>query len=135
MSTLKEQIVYLYVIIPFLPLKKIKKIMLKNFEKFCENIRTKWTGFIRRQTCFISKADETIPPANEASSIGPYTCFLFFSIFSNVVFMYAARVLPSESAVRTVFSEILCYWTIPLNLWLKLKIPRTEDTNSLERCR
>ena len=42
--------------------------------RFCEIIRTKWTGFICRRTSFIRwrtgfirRADETSPPADEAS--------------------------------------------------------------------
>ena len=77
--------------------------------QFCENMRTKWTGFIpqrtgftRRQTCFIRRAnevsppaDETSPPTDEASPIGPCIFFfLFFSFLLNV-FLSATGVLPS----------------------------------------
>ena len=76
----------------------------KTMGQFCENIGTKWTGFIgqrtsiiRQQTGFIRwaaeaspladeatpPADEASPPENKASRIGPYT-FSYCSLFSNI---------------------------------------------------
>ena len=105
-------------------MKKTKRI--KQFKKtggqFCENIRYKWTGiiclqtgFICQRTGFICLADETSlpedeasPPTNEASPIGSLIFFSNFSLFSNVFFLSAAGVLPTESGLKTAFSENLC---------------------------
>ena len=65
----------------------------KNRGKFCENIRTKWTGFICRRTGFIGQwtgfirgvdeaspqADEVSKPTDETSSIS----LIFFFLFSS----------------------------------------------------
>ena len=75
----------------------------KNNKKgqFCENIRTKWTvfirwktGFIRRRTGFIRRAHEASPPADEASlptdeasPTGPNIFFLFFSFVKYFLFV------------------------------------------------
>ena len=57
----------------------------------CENLRTKWTGFIckqtgfiRRRTGFIRRTDEASP--KEASPIGPYIYFFFFSFLKCFLF-------------------------------------------------
>ena len=52
-------------------------------------------------------ADEASPPMDEAGHIGLYM-FSYFSLSSNVFFLSAAGVLPSESALKTAFSENLC---------------------------
>ena len=51
-------------------------------------------------------ADEASPPTDEAIHIGPY--LFLFSLYLNVFFLSAAKVLPSESALKNAFSENLC---------------------------
>ena len=84
----------------------------------CENIRTKWTGFICWRTGFFCQrigfircadkasftayeasppVDEAIQPTDEARPIGHYICFSFF-LFFQIFFLSAARVLLLESA-------------------------------------
>ena len=55
---------------------------------FCENIRTKWngficrqTGFIRQRTGFIRRADEASPPADEASPLADEAIHIGPNIF------------------------------------------------------
>ena len=51
--------------------------------------------------------DEASLPTDEASPIGPF--FLsYFSLFSNIFFLSAVGVLPSESALKPAFSENPC---------------------------
>ena len=98
-----------------------RKQQLKNTRgTFCENLRTKSTGFIRRQTGFIHQrtgfirraekaippVDEASPPTDEASPIGPYI-FSYFSHSLNISFLSAAGILPAESALKNAFSENL----------------------------
>ena len=65
---------------------------------FCENIRTKWTGYIRRRTGFIRLrsgfircAGEASPLAEEASPIGPYIIFFHFSPLFSQLCLYCLQ--------------------------------------------
>ena len=83
------------------------------------DIWTKWTGFIHRRTGFIRRltgfirrvnkasppADGANPPTDEDSPIGPYIFSFFSSLFLKVSFLSAAEVLPTKSALKTVFLE------------------------------
>ena len=110
MSILKEQAVnehHTGVILPFWHEKQGEIYNLKKTRgQFCEHIRTKWTGFIRRwagfirrrtsfirrRTSFIRRPDEASPPEDEASppQMKPVLLvlilFSFFFLFSNVFF-------------------------------------------------
>ena len=80
------------VILPFWPWKtRTNKQFKKTRSQFCENMRTRWTGFIRWRTVFIRWADEDSPSANEASRqpMKPvllilifFPFFLFYQMFS-----------------------------------------------------
>ena len=82
---------------------------------FSENIRTNQTGFIRQWSGLIRQQTGLIrrrikPVRQRITPVHLVLIFLSleFFFFSNVSFMTAERVLPSELAYKTAYSEILC---------------------------
>ena len=97
-----------------------------NSVQFCESLRTKWTGFICRR---MKPVRQRMKPVRQRMK--PFILVLiFFSYVSplppNVFFLSAAGVVPSESALKTVFfwEPLLIYWTILLNLFEAVMVNR-----------
>ena len=104
--------------------------------KFCDNIRTQWTGFIHQrtgfnhqETGFIRCGDEasppkieTSPPADEASSIGPIYIYIFFlSLFSQRFCFVCSESFTIGISIRNYFSGSL-FWFTEQFLWVGLFI-------------
>ena len=114
---------------------KEKKRKEKIRGQFCENRRTKWTGFIRGQTGFIRcrtgfirgrtgfisrvdeaspTADEASPPTDEASPMGPYIFFLHICLFLRCVLFvsswsFTIRISVKKTLFLGTYVDLLNY--------------------------
>ena len=96
--------------------------IIKIMGNFSENIKTNWTGFIGQQSDLIDQRTGLfcgqIRPVRQ--QIGPVYIVLIFIIiflfFPYVLFFSAERIISSESAYKTAYSETpfneMQQWTI-----------------------
>ena len=104
--------------------------------QFCENIRTKWTGFIcrrtgfiRLRTGFIGRADEASLSTHEASPIVPkffLLIFLFSQMFSFCLqqVFYHQNQLQKQLFLRT-YVDLLNY---PFNQALAMRLQNRQHS-------